>query len=164
MKLSALIAVLATAAAGVAGEPNPSTTENLKEKTKGAVEATKDTARKAAGVVSETTREAWKKTKAYFSEEPSAYREAATKRLNEIAADIEELKRAAGGAPPYFATRLKALEQHHKHAVAQLADIGPDVKRGKGSKRSQFDDTLDRLDDQLDLARREHKDFAPKND
>jgi hypothetical protein len=163
MKAQYLLALIAVTGIAVADDEKRPATERLKEKTASAVETTKDTAKRAVDAVAERTRDAWSKTKAFFSDDPAVYKDGATKRLNEIAAELEELKSSSAEAPAYFRTRLKALEQHHAHAVEQLAALGAaDLKREKGSKRSQLDKTIERLDDQLDVARKECKDFTAK--
>lgn len=141
-----------------------SATETVKEKTSDAVEATKERTKRAAHAVAETTRAAWKKTKAYFSEDATTYREGATKQLSELSAEISRLKTksASVGDRDYFTTRTRALEQQHRYAEDQLAGLAAeDLKRGKESKRNRLDQVIERLEDHVDLTQKEAKDFAP---
>jgi len=139
-----------------------STTEKLKETTSDVVQATKKTSKKAAHVVAETTRQAWKKTKAYFSEDTKTYHEGATKQLKDLESEISQLKTRNVGDRDYFTTRIHALEQQHKYAEDQLAGLSAeDLRRGKESKRNRLDQTIERLEDHVNLAQKEAKDFAP---
>ena len=141
-----------------------STTEKLKAKTSDAVEATKEGAKKAAHAVAETTRQAWKKTKAYLSQDATTYRQGASKQLNDLSAEISRLKEqsANAGDRDYFVTRVRSLEQQHKYAEDQLVGLETeDLKPGKESKRSRVNQIIDRLEDNIDLAQKEAKDFAP---
>jgi len=158
----ALTAVTLTSTALRAAEEE-STTEKVKEKTSEALEATKEGTKRAAHAVANTTRQAWRKTKAYFSEDTTTYREGATKKLKELGAEISQLKEksASAGDRDYFATRIRSLEQQHQYAEDQLAGATEDLKPGKESKRSRINQTIDRLEDNIDLAQKEAKDFAP---
>jgi hypothetical protein len=139
-----------------------SATEKVKETTSDVVDATKKTTKKAAHVIAETTRQAWKKTKAYFSEDTKTYREGATKQLKELESEIAQLEAKSAGDRDYFTTRVRALEQQHKYAENQLAGLASeDLKRGKESKRNRLDQVIERLEDNVDLAQKEAKDFAP---
>ncbi len=158
----ALAAATIPTTALVAAEEK-STTEKLKEKTSDAVEATKEGTKRAAHTLAKTTRQAWKKTKAYLAEDATTYRDGATKQVNELAAEISQLKArsARAGDRDYFATRVRALEQQHQYAEDQLTGLGAeDLKRGPESKRDRLDQTIDRLEDNVDLAQKEAKDFA----
>ncbi len=155
------ITILA-ATALTAGEEK-STTETVKDKTSDAVEATKEGTERAAHAVAETTRQAWKKTKAYFSEDATTHREGATKQLSELSAEISRLKTksASAGDRDYFTTRIRALEQQHKYAADRLAGLAAeDLKRGKESKRNRLDQVIERLEEHVDLTQKEAKDFA----
>lgn len=162
--LCAAIALLTTVltAPGVKAAEEKSTTEKMKEKTSDVVEATKKESKQAAHAVAETTRKAWKKTKAYFSEDVKTYREGATKELKDLESEISQLKEKSVGDRDYFTTRIRALEQQHKYAEDQLAALSEeDLKRGKESKRNRLDQTIDRLEQNVGLAQKEVKDFAP---
>jgi hypothetical protein len=156
-------ALLTLAAPALAAE-KPAT-EQLKEKTAEAVEATKEGARRAADVVTAKSREAWTKTKAYFSDDPATYRDDATKHLKELEAELARIKQQTAGVKdrPYFATQLKALEQHQKFAVAQLAALKGDEVKKTDSKRIRLDKAIERLDEHLDVAQKEASDFTGSN-
>jgi len=62
------------------------TAERIKEKSSEALETTKKKANEAAKTVSEKSKEAWRKTKAYLSQDPQTYRDGANQRLEELAA------------------------------------------------------------------------------
>jgi hypothetical protein len=156
-----LLSLFFAGRAVIAAEEKP-TTEKVKESTSDAVEATKEGTKKAAHAVAQTTRQAWKKTKAYFSENTTTYREGATKRLDELNAEINQLKEKNVGDRDYFATRIRSLEQQHQYARDQLAGAAAeDLKLGKESRRSRINQTIDRLEDNIDLAQKEVKDFVP---
>jgi ElaB/YqjD/DUF883 family membrane-anchored ribosome-binding protein len=155
---------LALTSTGVLAEDEKTTGETVKEKASEAVQATKEGTKKAAHSVAQTTRRAWKKTKAYFSEEPTTYRKGATGSLQDLGSEIARLKEESGGASgrDYFATRIQSLEQQHKYAEDQLAALNEeDIKSAKESKRRQFNQTMDRLEQNIDLAEKEAKDFGP---
>lgn len=154
---------------GVFAEEEKTTGETVKEKAAEAVEATKAGTKKAAHTVAQTTRRAWKKTKAYFSEEPTTYREGATSSLKDLGSEIAQLKEQSANASDrgYFATRVQSLEQQNKYVEDQLAALNAeDLKSVKESKRRQFNQTMERLEANIDLAEKEAKDFgpAPHND
>lgn len=138
-------------------------TKRLKERASDAVEATKDTTKRAADAVARSTREAWQKTKAYLSDDPDTYRRGAELKLNELGAEIAELRKHSAGIKDrtYFLTRVEALEQHHKYAANQLAALPPeDIHKGREGMRKRVDLILARLDDYVDLAQKEAKDFT----
>jgi hypothetical protein len=156
---------LATAGLGITSlataEEKP-TTEKVKETASDAVEATKEGAKRAAHTVAATTRQAWKKTKAYLSQEPTTYRQGASGQLNELKKEINQLKEVNAGDRDYFATRIHSLEQQHQYAEDQLAGLAvEDMKAAKESKRSRLNRTIDRLEDNIALAQKEANDFAP---
>ncbi len=138
-------------------------TKRLKERASDAAEATKDTAKKAADAVAKTTREAWAKTKAYLSDDPDTYRRGAAQKVNELGAEIAELRKHSAGIKDrtYFLTRIEALEQHHKYAANQLAALPQEeMREGREGLRKRIDVILAHLDDYVDLAQKEAKDFT----
>lgn len=88
-------------------------TERLKERAADAAEAIKATTLRAADLVAGKSREAWKKTQAFFSDDHETYRKGADQKLAELRAEIAELRiRTAGNKDrPYFQTRLMALDE-----------------------------------------------------
>ena len=146
-----------------ATEETKSTTERVRETTADAVEATKDASKRAADVVAAKAREAWNQTKAYLSDDPAAYRTGATQRLHELSTEIAQLRVASGGSErPYWATRVQALEQQQQYAMDQLVAVPQDAKR-RDPKREQLDKTIEHLEDHIDIAQREARDFAPRS-
>ena len=141
-------------------------TKPLKERASDAVETTRDAAKMASEAVAKTTRETWVKTKAYLSDDPDTYRRGAELKLNELGLEIAELRKYSVGIKDrtYFLTRVEALEQHHKYAENQLVALPPeDIREGsKGREglRKRVDLILAHLDDHVDLAHKEAKDFT----
>jgi hypothetical protein len=134
--------------------------KTLKEKTSDAAETVKEKTAKAAEAVVETTKEAWKKTKAFLSQDAKTYRDGASERLKEIDREIEKLqsdgKAAKLRARAYFKTRISALAQHHDYAVGQLNRLPKDKQTaGYDDARKKFDDTLEDLENALAQARSE---------
>lgn len=157
--LAALTLPLVTALPAAAQE-----TERLKDRAADAAESVKATAEKAADVVAEKSRAAWAKTKALFSDDPETYRKGADQKLAELREEIAALRaRTAGVASrAYFKTRLMALDEQHQYAAKQLATLPPDeVKKGREGSRKDVDVTLERLEEHLDIAQREARDFTP---
>lgn len=159
---SALL-ILGFACAVTRAEEEKSTGETVKEKASQAVAATKEGTRKAAHTVAQTTRRGWKKTKAYFSEEPTTYRKGANEALSDLGTSIAQLKEQSTSASnrDYFATRVQSLEQQHKYAQDQLAALNEEnIKSAKDSKRRQLNQTIDRLEENVALAEKEAKGFG----
>ena len=138
-------------------------TKPLRERASDAVETTRDTAKKASEAVAKTTRETWVKTKAYLIDDPDTYRRGAELKLNELGAEIAELRKYSVGIKDrtYFLTRVEALEQHHKYAENQLVALLPeDIRKGREGLRKRVDLILARLDDHVDIAQKEARDFT----
>jgi len=132
----------------------------LKEKVSDAAETVKEKTSKATETVIEKTKEAWKKTKAYLSEDAKTYREGASERLKEVERDIEKLQSDSNaaklGGRGYFKTRISALRQHHDYAVSELNRLPKDKQAaGYDNARKKFDDTLEDLENALAEARGE---------
>ena len=134
--------------------------KTAKEKASDAAETVKDKAVKATETVIQKTKEAWKKTTAYLSEDAKTYREGASERLKEINRDIAKLE-SDGNASKlagrgYFKTRISALRQQHDYAVQELNQLPRDKQAtGYDKARKKFDDTLEDLDNALAEARSE---------
>ena len=147
----------------LSAEAQQTATERAKDKASDAIQSTKDTTKQAADAVARTTREAWAKTKAYLSDDPDTYRRGADQKLNELGAEIATLRTHSAGIKDrtYFLTRIEALEQHHKYATNQLAALPQEeLRKGREGLRKRADVILERLDDYVDLAQREAKDFT----
>lgn len=137
--------------------------ERLKEKTLETLDAARDTAKHAARAVAQGAREAWAKTKPYLSEDPETYRGGAQQRINDLGAEIAALRRESRGfvERTYFFTRLDALEQQHKYATERLAELPQaELRQRETGRRQQLDLVLSRLEDHLDLAQKEIRDFT----
>jgi ribosomal protein L20 len=159
----AWLIVGAVAATALAAEEPKTTTEKVKETASDAAEKTKDATTRAAKVVATQTRRVWNKTKAYFSDDPATYRTGATQRLHELGTEIGRLRDASGSNQrPYWPTRISALEQQQQYAMSQLSAMPEDAKR-KEATRDQLDRTIEYLEDHIDIAQREMRDFAPKS-
>ena len=137
------------------------TAERIKEKSSEALETTKKKANEAAKTVSEKSKEAWRKTKAYLSQDPQTYRDGANQRLEELGSQIgkieAESKDAELASRSYFDTRLKALGEHHEFAEKELSDLprGEDFAHA----RKQLDYTIDQLETAADQAQSEVRNF-----
>jgi len=164
MNIRNIYALLTFAVLASSAEAQQTAAERAKDKASDAIQATKDTTKKAAEAVARTTREAWAKTKAYLSDDPATYRRGADQKLNELGAEIATLRTHSAGIKDrtYFLTRVDALEQHHKYATNQLAALPQEeMRKGReGLPRKRIDVVLERLDDYVDLAQREAKDFT----
>jgi len=163
MNLRIICGFLTLVALAFSAEAQQTATERAKDKASDAIQATKDTTKKAADAVTRTTREAWAKTKAYLSDDPDTYRRGADQKLNELGAEIATLRTHSAGIKDrtYFLTRVDALEQHHKYATNQLAALPQEeLRKGREGLRKRVDVILERLDDYVDLAQREAKDFT----
>ena len=159
-----LIPTLACTAALLCGAAfaadQPTATERLKDAAKDAGNAFEQ----AAGVVAKEAREAWTKTKAYFSDDPGTYRAGATQKLSELDKEIDQLREHSAGiskSRPYFSTRLQALEQQRQFASEQLQALQPDdIRKGREGTRRGVDTTLERLEEHLDIAQKEVRDIT----
>jgi hypothetical protein len=134
--------------------------KTVKEKASDAAETVKDKAAKVTEAVVETTKEAWKKTKAFLSEDAKTYRDGASDRLKEIDREIAKLrsdsKAAKLGDRAYFQTKLSALTQHHDYAVKELNRVPKDKQAaGYDDARKKLDNTLEDLENALAEARGE---------
>jgi hypothetical protein len=138
-------------------------TERLKERAREAAEAIKDATKEAVDAVARETHETWAKTKAYFSNDPDTYRYGAEQKLNELGAEIAELRKHSGDIkePTYFLTRIDALEQHHEYTKNQLAALTPEeIRQGREGSRKRVDLSVERLEDYTGLAQLEAKDLT----
>ncbi len=144
--------------AAFAADP-PTAAERLKD----AASDAGDALQRAGSVLAQETREAWTKTKAYLSDDPETYQKGATQKLQELSAEVARLRGnfAAIKERSYFQTRLLALEQHQQFAQKQLAALAPDaIRKGREGTRRDVDTTLERLEEHLDIAQKEVRDFS----
>lgn len=157
----ALLIVVAVVPTALAAEEPKTATEKVKENASDVAEKTKEATTRAAKVVATKTRQAWNKTKAYFADDPATYRTGATQRLHELATEITQLRDGGGrDQPPYWSTRVSALEQQQQCAMSQLAAMPQGAKR-KEATRDQVDKTINHLEDHIDIAQSEMRDFVP---
>jgi hypothetical protein len=164
MRITSLVIVLVAATALVAfGQEGTlqeikhgakKTEETIKNGLATVGEKTKD----AAETVGEKTKEAWRKTKAYASENRTTYRKGAGQKLNDLKSEITELKsrRAEAADPEAFDRQLDTLSQQQATAEGELAR----VKEAAGTKdyteaRKQFDTTIDKLEEGIAQARKQ---------
>jgi gas vesicle protein len=178
-RASAIVVALLTAAALTAVGEEEGVGEQIKEGAKKTGEAIKDTAKavgketkaaaKAVGrtakdtakTISEKTKEAWRDTKAYASEDRPTYHKGAGQRLNDLESEITELKsrRSEAADPEAFDRQLDALSQQQATAEGELTR----VKEAAGTEdysaaRKQFDTTIDEMEDGIAQARKQLRD------
>jgi ElaB/YqjD/DUF883 family membrane-anchored ribosome-binding protein len=150
----ALVAVLAMPSVSLAEETT------LKGRAADAAESIKRGVKDAADATARATREAWKTTKAYLSQDPGEYRNGAVKKLESLGDEVAALgidaKKVSMADRTYFQTRIRALHEHLEYARAELAKL-PDNKDQKDytSARRHFNRTLETLEDAVDQARSE---------
>ncbi len=162
MNASPICTLLALATLALPVGAQQTAVERAKETASDALQATKETTKQAADAVTRSSREAWAKTKAYLSDDPETYLRGADQKLKALGAEISTLRRQSAGIKDrtYFLTRIEALEQHHKYAVEQLAALPQEeLRKGRAGLRKRVDLILARLDDYVDLAQSEAKDF-----
>ena len=160
MKFRALITCWLAVSCLAFGTIKAEEKKTLKEKASDATETIKEKTEKATETVIETTKEAWKKTKAYLSEDAKTYREGASERLKEIDREIAKLQSDSNASKlagrGYFKTRISALRQQHDYAVQELNQLPRDKQAaGYDNARKKFDDTLEDLDNAVAEARSE---------
>jgi hypothetical protein len=134
--------------------------ESIKDRLLDAAHETKEALRSAGQAVAEGTREGWRKTKAYLSEDPNVYRPGLRQRLDDLGADLADLRRNAvdvrGHA--YFVTRLNALDQQYQEAAADLAALPPEAMRHRDDPaRRDLDDLVGRLEEYVAMAQSEER-------
>jgi trehalose-6-phosphate synthase len=128
--------------------------QTVKEAAKTVGEKTKE----AAETVAEKTKEAWRKTKAYASEDRTTYRKGARQKLNELKSEITELKsrRSEAADPEAFDKQLDTLSQQQVTAQDQLAKMKSTTGTDDYSEaRKQFDTTIDAIEDGIAQARKQ---------
>ena len=167
MKTPSLIIVLITATA-VAALGQEGVGQEIKRGAKKTGEAIKDglktvgeKTKEAAETVAEKTKEAWRKTKAYASEDRPTYRKGARQKLNDLKSEITELKsrRSEAADPEAFDRQLDTLSQQQATAEGELTR----VKEAAGTEdysaaRKQFDTTIDEMEDGIAQARKQLRD------
>ena len=143
--------LVATAAFAFAEE------KSITDKTRDAAREAKTAVVDAARNVSDATQAAWKKTKAYVSEDPATFREGANQTLTDLSAAIADVKSKAPPAPPkYFNTRIRSLDEQLDHAKGTLADLTPEqIKSRMSGPRHAFDKCVDGLESAVSEAKSE---------
>lgn len=163
--MKTMIAAVGVAAAlccgfAVAADDQPSVSDRLKE----AAREAGDALRRGADAVAQGAREAWDKTQAYLSDDPTTYRQGATNTLQEFGAEIAQFRQQSAALAPdraYYQTLLAALEQQRQYAAQQLAALSPEaIHAGREGPRRDLDNTMRYLEGHLDLARNELRDFV----
>jgi hypothetical protein len=164
MKIPSLIIALITATA-VAALGQEGVGQEIKRGAKKTGEAIKDglktvgeKTKEAAETVAEKTKEAWRKTKAYASEDRATYRKGARQKLNELKTEITDLKsrRSEAVDPEAFDKQLDTLSRQQATAEEELTR----VKEAAGTEdysgaRKQFDTTIDEMEDGIAQARKQ---------
>ena len=130
----------------------------------GVVDRTREVARDAKDVVvgvannvGDVTRSGWKKTKAYMSEDAPVYRDGAIQTLAYLGKEIRDVKAMTPSVhPPYFHTRLQALDQQHEYLSAHLTKLSSEHIRVRlTGDRYAFDQCVEDLEEAIDQARDE---------
>jgi hypothetical protein len=154
------------------GEAIKDTAKAVGKETKAAAKAigrtTKDTAKaigretkEAAETVGEKSRQVWRETKAYASENRATYHSGGGEKLNDLKSEIAELKsrRSEAADPEAFDRQLDTLSQQQTTAEGELAS----VKEAAGTEdysaaRKQFDTTISEMEDGIAQARKQLRD------
>jgi len=128
--------------------------ENAVEKTKDAAHDTKEGIKHAARHARKSTRAAWSKTKAFFSEDKTVYHEGAGATLAGLEREIAVLKaRASSETPVYFRTRVVALTEQHEYLVSRLGQLDAEsLKIRLSGPRHDFNRCLNDLEAAIDQA------------
>lgn len=157
------ITMLAATAAFAFSE-DKSVTEKARDTAAGVVDKTREVARDAkdavvgvANKVGDVTRSGWKKTKAYLSEDEPTYRDGAAQTLADLGKEIREVKAMTPSVhPPYFHTRLQALDQQHEYLGTHLTKLSSEhIKARLSGDRYAFDQCVENLEAAIDQARHE---------
>jgi hypothetical protein len=164
MKTPSLVIVLITATT-VAALGQEGVGQEIKQGAKKAGQTVKETAKtvgkktkEAAETVAEKTKEAWRKTKAYASENHTTYRKGARQKLNELKSEITELRsrRSEAADPEAFDRQLDTLRKQQATAEDQLARVKSTAGTEDYSEaRKQFDTTIDEMEDGIAQARKQ---------
>ena len=152
-----------TAAALLAGAAFAADPPTAAERLNDAASDAGNPLQRAGSVIAQESREAWTKTKAYLSDDPETYKKGATQKLQELRAEVARLRQNSASIKnrPYFQTRLQALEQQQQFAQQQLGALPSDeIRKGREGKRRGVDTTLERLEEHLDIAQKEVRDFT----
>ncbi len=131
---------------------------DLQEKTREVIQDLKDGTQTAVKAAEKGIREGWAATKEALSKDPAEYKAGASRRLDEIGADITALQtraKTSAGNRDYVQTHLSALPQHLAYARVQLAAV-PD-KQGESfdKARASLDRTIGNLESSVSLVSRE---------
>jgi hypothetical protein len=154
------------------GEAIKDTAKAVGKETKAAAKAvgrtTKDTAKtigretkETAETVSEKSRQVWRDTKAYASEDRVTYHSGAGEKLHDLKSEIAELKsrRSEAPDPEAFDRQLDSLSQQQTTAEGELAR----VKETAGTEdypaaRKQFNTTIDEMENGIAQAQKQLRD------
>ena len=114
----------------------------------------KDTAK----TIGEKTKEAWRDTKAYASEDRPTYHKGAGHRLSDLKSEIAELKsrRSEAADPEAFDRQLDTLTQQQAKAQGELTRVKEAAGTDDYSEaRKQFDMTIGEMEDGIAQARKQ---------
>ena len=151
------------------GEAIKDTAKAVGKETKAAAKAigrtTKDTAKtigretkEAAETVGEKSRQMWRETKAYASEDRPTYHGGAGQRLGDLKSEIAELKsrRLEAADPEAFDRQLETLSQQQAKAEGELTRVKEAAATEDYSDaRKQFDTTIGEMEDGIAQARKQ---------
>lgn len=130
--------------------------KSLKERAAEMAEKLKQETEEATSTASGAMREAWRSTKAYLSPNPAEFRAGASRRLDELAGSIDNLRKSETGpmaSRPYFVTRVRALQEHLDFARGELEKLPPDAEEGGYiAARKNFNRTLGNLENAVNAA------------
>lgn len=136
----------------------------LPERLKEAAREAGDALRRGANAVAEGATQAWDKTQAYLSDDPTTYRSGAANALQELGGELAQLRQQSAAVAPdraYLQTLLASLEQMRQYAVQQLAALSPEaIHAGREGSRRGLDNTMRYLEGHVDLARSEVRDLV----
>ncbi len=132
------------------------------EKLKEAASEFKQAAKDIGGAVAQKSREAWRQTKAYASDDPVIYRRSASDELDALGREIASLQQAAlARAPRYFADRLAALSEQQAACAKQAEVLSiEEIHDLRSPARQQFDTNLSWLETYTSSAEREAEDLG----
>jgi len=156
-----LTTTILVATAFVTQADDRSISEKARDAAGAVVDKTKEVARETKKAVvrgtrraDRATREAWDKTKAYFSDDMPVFREGASAALAGLGREIADVKaRTPAAAPAYFRTRLMALDEQHDYLGKRLALLSHEQLRNRASgPRHEFDRCLGDLEQAIDQA------------
>lgn len=140
------------------GKEVKSTAKAVGRTTKHTAKAIGKETKETAETIGERSRQAWRDTKTYASENRTTYHKGAEQRLNDLKSDIAELKgrQSEAADPQTFDKQLDTLSAQQASAEEELSR----VKEAAGTEdyseaRKQFDTTINEMEDGVVQARKQ---------